>query len=296
MKQLKILWQFSRPHTIIGSVCSITALYIMDTAQLALLAHWELYAGTLVAALACNLFIVGINQLVDVELDKINKPYLPLAAGSLSLAGAKVILIVSLIISLLVSFFISIYLFLLIVVILLIGMAYSIPPLQLKKHHLPAALAITVVRGLLVNIGMYLHFHHAVYGDFILSSAVICLTAFIMLFSVAIAWFKDLPDTEGDSRFHISTLAILYSKKNALRGGTLLVALAYCGAIVWSGVYAGNHQLMLMVAHAMLFALFLLNYFSVKLDDPVSIRKFYLRFWVFFFAEYILFAVWSLMN
>ena len=296
MKQLKILWQFSRPHTIIGSVCSITALYIMATAQFALLAHWELYAGTLVAALACNLFIVGINQLVDVELDKINKPYLPLAAGSLSLAGAKIILIVSLIISLLVSFFISISLFLLIVVILLIGMAYSIPPLQLKKHHLPAALAITVVRGLLVNIGMYLLFHHAVYGDFILSSAVICLTAFIMLFSVAIAWFKDLPDTEGDSRFHISTLAILYSKKNALRGGTLLVALAYCGAIVWSVAYAGNHQLMLMVAHAILFALFLLNYFSVKLDDPVSIRKFYLRFWVFFFAEYILFAVWSLMN
>jgi len=296
MKQLKILWQFSRPHTIIGSVCSITALYIMATGQLALLAHWELYAGTLIAALACNLFIVGINQLVDVELDKINKPYLPLAAGSLSLAGAKIILIVSLIISLLVSFIISIYLFLLIVVILLIGMAYSIPPLQLKKHHLPAALAITVVRGLLVNIGMYLHFHHAVYGDFILSSAVICLTAFIMLFSVAIAWFKDLPDTEGDSRFHISTLAIIYSKKNALRGGTLLVALAYCGAIVWSVAYAGNHQLMLMVAHAILFALFLLNYFSVKLDDPVSIRKFYLRFWVFFFAEYILFAVWSLMN
>ena len=296
MKQLKILWQFSRPHTIIGSVCSITALYIMATGQLALLAHWELYAGTLIAALACNLFIVGINQLVDVELDMINKPYLPLAAGSLSLAGAKIILIVSLIISLLVSFIISIYLFLLIVVILLIGMAYSIPPLQLKKHHLPAALAITVVRGLLVNIGMYLHFHHAVYGDFILSSAVICLTAFIMLFSVAIAWFKDLPDTEGDRRFHISTLAIIYSKKNALRGGTLLVALAYCGAIVWSVAYAGNHQLMLMVAHAILFALFLLNYFSVKLDDPGSIRKFYLRFWIFFFAEYILFAVWSLMN
>jgi homogentisate phytyltransferase/homogentisate geranylgeranyltransferase len=296
MKQLKILWQFSRPHTIIGSVCSITALYIMAIAGVGFLSHWKLFAGTLVAALTCNLFIVGINQLVDVELDKINKPFLPLAAGSLSMASGKMIVIVSLIISLLFSFFTAIFLLILIGIILLIGMAYSLPPLQLKRHHLPAALAITIVRGLLVNVGMYLHFRHALYGDYVLPSAVICLTGFIMLFSVAIAWFKDLPDTEGDSRFHISTLAILYSKKNALRGGTLLVALAYCGAGVWSVGYAGNHQLMLMVSHAILFGLFLLNYFSVKLNDPISIRKFYLRFWVFFFAEYILFAGWSLMN
>ena len=31
-----------------------------------------------------NLYIVGINQLSDIEIDKVNKPYLPLASGELS--------------------------------------------------------------------------------------------------------------------------------------------------------------------------------------------------------------------
>ena len=35
-----------------------------------------------------NICIVGLNQLYDVEIDKVNKPYLPLAAGDLSIVAA----------------------------------------------------------------------------------------------------------------------------------------------------------------------------------------------------------------
>ncbi|XP_020976068.1 aromatic prenyltransferase PT2, chloroplastic-like isoform X5 [Arachis ipaensis] len=34
----------------------------------------------MVAALFMNIYIVGLNQLSDIEIDKINKPYLPLAS------------------------------------------------------------------------------------------------------------------------------------------------------------------------------------------------------------------------
>ena len=51
----------------------------------------------------------------------------------------------------------------------------------------------------------------------------------------------------------------------------------------------------LIITHGVLFIFFLLNYFSVKLEDKNSVKKFYLRFWVFFFAEYILFAVWVML-
>ena len=43
---------------------------------------------TLVAGLSVNVFIVGINQITDVEIDRVNKPYLPIAAGDLSLERA----------------------------------------------------------------------------------------------------------------------------------------------------------------------------------------------------------------
>ena len=40
----------------------------------------------LVPALLMNVSIVGLNQLYDVEIDKINKPYLPLASGEMTQA------------------------------------------------------------------------------------------------------------------------------------------------------------------------------------------------------------------
>jgi homogentisate phytyltransferase/homogentisate geranylgeranyltransferase len=295
MKALKILWQFSRPHTIIGSVCSITALYIIACNGSNLMQHTWLYTTTLIAALACNIFIVGINQIADVEMDRINKPYLPLAAGTLTRKNALAIIFTALSIALVFAFAASLFYFVLIIIILLIGIAYSLPPLYLKQHHLPAALAITLVRGLLVNIGIFLHFQKMINGNYELPGHIWCLAAFIMAFSIAIAWFKDMPDTEGDEKFHVKTLAVLYSKKNALLGGTLLVSIAYAAVLVWSFFYAVKNPWYLIITHGVLFILFLLNYFSVQLKDKNSIKKFYLRFWVFFFAEYILFAVWVLL-
>jgi len=295
MKALKILWQFGRPHTIIGSTCSITALYIIACNGTDLLQHGWLFATTLIAALACNVFIVGINQIADVEMDKINKPYLPLAAGTLSRNNALAIVYTALTIALFFAFLASLFYFILIIIIILIGIAYSLPPLYLKQHHLPAALAITLVRGLLVNVGIFLHFQKTINGNYDVPGHVWCLAFFIMAFSIAIAWFKDLPDTEGDEKFHVRTLAVLYSKKNALLGGTLLVAAAYFAVLGWSFFYAPKNVWYLIITHLVLFIFFLLNYFSVQLNDKNSVKHFYLRFWVFFFAEYILFAVWVMV-
>jgi homogentisate phytyltransferase / homogentisate geranylgeranyltransferase len=295
MKKLKILWQFSRPHTIIGSICSISALYIIACKGAGLLQHGWLYFATLTAALACNIFIVGINQVADIELDKINKPNLPLAAGSLSRKNALKIVYTCLLICLAMSFYTSWFLSGLIVLILLIGAAYSLPPLKLKQHHLPAALAIAVVRGFLVNVGMFVHFQHSINTNYQLPDYIRCLTFFMIAFSIAIAWFKDLPDTKGDDLFKIKTLAVLYSKRNALWGGTIVVSLAYVIMLYWSLSVDYANAGFLFNAHCILFILFLVNFYAVKLVNQVSIKKFYLRFWVFFFAEYVVFAIWMLV-
>jgi homogentisate phytyltransferase / homogentisate geranylgeranyltransferase len=292
MNSLKILWQFSRPHTIIGSLCSITALYIIACKGNNLGTHIHSYLLTLIAALACNIFIVGINQLADVEMDKINKPYLPLAAETLSRKKALAIVYAALAICLVVALIASFFYFGLIVVILLIGVAYSLPPLYLKQHHLPAALAITLVRGFLVNIGIFLHFQKKIDGHYSIPAYMWCLTLFIMAFSVSIAWFKDLPDTEGDKKFKVKTLAVLYSRKVALWCGVTFTALAYLYVLYWSTTM---QLYFLQIAHVILLILFLANVFSVKLQVPISVKKFYLRFWVFFFAEYFVFALWMLV-
>lgn len=47
----------------------------------------------LIPALLMNVAIVGINQLYDVEIDRVNKPYLPLASGELTMHQGRSLLV-----------------------------------------------------------------------------------------------------------------------------------------------------------------------------------------------------------
>jgi homogentisate phytyltransferase/homogentisate geranylgeranyltransferase len=293
MIALRTLWRFSRPHTIIGSVISICTLYVIvcDTRQ-------EPRPGLLLLALAmgiaCNLFIVGINQVADVDIDRINKPWLPIPSGTLAIGQAWAIAYAALTICLGIALFISPWLFLIIALATGIGWTYSMPPFHFKRHHLSAAIAITTVRGVLINTGGFLVFNHLVNGRWELPGNVLVLTCFIVAFSIAIAWFKDLPDVVGDARHGIRTLALRYSPRTALIAGHLLVGSAYIATITvehaWlaKGDIPDEHAGVLMFGHAGLFLLFILNALVLRLRHG-SIQKFYLRFWWFFFAEYLLY-------
>ncbi|MFN5218425.1 MAG: homogentisate phytyltransferase [Sphingomonadales bacterium] len=281
---LHTLWKFSRPHTIIGSVVSIVVLFLLQGGNI--MDHFSILAITLISALGCNVCITGLNQIVDVELDKINKPELPIVSGKLDIATAKKIVVLSGLISIGAAAVLHWFLLLLIAVILLLGIVYSVPPIQLKRHHLPAALAITIVRGVLVNIGMAMHFAGMLQGNFEIQPVIYPLTIFISAFSLAIAWYKDLPDRAGDAHFGYKTFPLLYSPKTALYTGASFVMAAYTWCIYWS--YEKMEGL-LMYSLIILSSLFLLHLRSVRLDEHQSIRRFYKLFWVFFFATYLSF-------
>ena len=285
---LHTLWKFSRPHTIIGSIVSIVVLFLLQGGSLT--DHFTILVVTLVSALGCNVCITGLNQIVDVELDKINKPELPIASGELDIKTAKKIVFIAGIIALGAAAFLHWLLLLLIVVILILGIAYSIPPLQLKRHHVPAALAITIVRGVLVNIGMAVHFAGMLQGNLSIQPVIYPLTIFITAFSLAIAWYKDLPDRAGDAHFGYRTFPLLYSPKTALYTGAIFVMAAYAWCIFWSYREA---EFLLMYSLIVLSIAFLIHLRTVRLTEQASIRRFYQLFWVFFFATYLSF-LWVL--
>lgn len=299
MKPLITFWKFSRPHTIIGSVISICTLYTIVCSENKS-QHFSLLTVALIIGITTNIFIVGINQIADVEIDKINKPFLPVANGDLSIRNAKIIVFASLIISLVLASVISIYLVGIIFLSSLIGWAYSMPPFHLKKHHVLAALAITSVRGIFINVGGFLVFNFIVNHSIKLPINVQILTLFILAFSIVIAWFKDIPDVKGDAQYNIKTLAVLYSQKTALVAGNVLVGAAYLFTIIIkSNLFftvnnPGFETRTLLLGNIFLFALFILNSFSIKLNEQNSLKRFYRRFWGFFFAEYLLYlAVYS---
>ena len=175
--------------------------------------------------------------------------------------------------------------------ILFLGIAYSLPPIQFKKHHLPAALSITIVRGVLVNLGMALHFSGMLENTYSIEPVIYPLTLFISAFSLAIAWYKDLPDRAGDAHFGYRTFPLLYSPKIALYLGAALVTAAYAWCILWS--YQESEPLLLISFSALSLA-FLMHVRTVRLEDQTSVKRFYKLFWVFFFATYLSF-LWVLV-
>jgi homogentisate phytyltransferase/homogentisate geranylgeranyltransferase len=283
MKALKTFWEFTRPHTIIGSAVSLTALYLLAVRE------WEFspfFFWSLASALLCNVFITGYNQLVDVNLDRINKPELPLPAGDLSIRNGQIIAYGSLILSLLIAGFTSWYLLLLIALISILGFIYSWKGVYLKKRHQTAALAIIIVRGVLINLGFF-----AIYsGGFSLPAEIWTLTLFVVLFSAGIAWFKDIPDVEGDAQIEIGSLAIKRGATKAFSAGVWLLGLAYTSAAFTPFFidFSISSGAVITIGHAILGIVFLSLASKTNPLDKKQIKRFYLSFWVLFFLEYCL--------
>ena len=295
LQRLKILWDFTRPHTIIGSFLSITTLYLLACKDISATEHITLYGWTLLSALTCNLFITGLNQITDWEMDKINKPFLPIASGALSLSNARNIIGVSLVICLWSAWMAAPLMFGIIFLIILIGSAYSLPPLRLKRHHITAAFCIIAVRGLLVNLAIGAAFDHLIHGAIIHWNELVLLTIFISVFSLAIAWFKDLYDTKGDDLYQIRTFPLLFSIKTTFYAGNALVIAAYLFSVVYSWWTLGTEGWLLLVGHIALLLLFLGHIFTSSLQSPEGIYRFYIRFWVFLFGEYLLLLWYALV-
>lgn len=77
-------WKFLRPHTIRGTILGTTAVVSKALMENQQAIDWGLLPRALmglVALLCGNGYIVGINQIYDVSIDVVNKPFLPVAAG-----------------------------------------------------------------------------------------------------------------------------------------------------------------------------------------------------------------------
>ncbi len=213
---LAVLWRFARPHTVVGTALSVGGLYAIAAAELQDPRASDLF-WVLVAALCVNVAIVGVNQLTDVEIDRVNKPQLPIAAGDLSPAAATAIVAVATVVPIVLALTQGLLETAAVVAALAVGAAYSLPPLRLKRFPIAASLCISGVRAVAVNLGVYGHFALAFGGD--IAPAVWALTLFVLPFSFAIAVLKDVPDLVGDRQFSIATFTVRMGQRSAARLG-----------------------------------------------------------------------------
>lgn len=318
---LRAFWKFSRPHTIIGTSLSVTALWAIALAGLqsgplvsplanpvinplseipVSAAFGSTIGAWLTAWIAClcgNVYIVGLNQVEDIAIDRINKPNLPIASGEFTKAhGQKLVWLTGSGAIALAIMSHNLYLMLTVGLSLLIGTAYSLPPVRLKRFPFWASMCILVVRGAIVNLGLYLYFATQLGMLAAVPARVWALTLFVLVFSVAIAIFKDIPDLEGDRQFNISTYTLRLGRKKVFQLARWALSACYVGVIIAAPFLPGIQPIFLMVAQAI--GIFSFWWFSRRVDlDPSPVKKdisypdFYQFIWKLFFVEYLIFPL-----
>ncbi len=274
------------------SVLGILGVFLAETQRISDSVLWVLGIA-LVSCLLANVYIVGLNQLTDVAIDRINKPYLPLAQGTLQPEQARWIVGVCGGVALGLALLQGGFLWGTVLVSILIGTAYSLPPLRLKRFSGWASLCILVVRGVVVNLGLYGYFAQALAPSVIWPPRLLALTVFMVIFGIVIALFKDIPDTVGDKLNNIQTLSVQWGRTVVFRLCIVFLVLDYLGLMAFglgTTFWSPAGIVLLIASHVLL-----LGWLGYQSRTVSQFTEFYQFIWRLFYLEYLLFPLTCLL-
>ncbi len=291
--KLRALVRFTREHTVIGTACQTLGVFILVAAGWPLTpAALAILAWTFAGSQAANLFVVGLNQLTDVSIDRLNKPELPLANGDLTRREGVGLVIAAGLTALLIGASQSMWLLATLALVMLIGSVYSLPP-RFKARPVAAAVSIALARGVIANLGLYVHYHIALRGSPPASDGqLLWALLFFFGFGLTIALFKDIPDRDGDERFAVRTFAVRWGRRRVFRlGQWLLAALYLLGVGAGVARLPGLDGVWLIAAHLAALGVVLVAGARTDPTQPQSMTRLYRVLWGLFYAEYAILSL-----
>jgi len=257
MSKLRLYLDFARPFTLLPPALGVLSgaatawgaghSKVPVTGELVL----PVIYGALMAAVL-NAASNGINQIYDVNIDRVNKPKRPLPSGAMTMTEAWIFTALSFLVAWLLAWLAAprgrrecfwIVLFTSVLV-----WAYSAPPLRTKRHGVWANVTIAIPRGLLLKVAGWSTVKTILgvepwYIGFIFG-----------LFVLGASSTKDFADIEGDRADGCQTLPILYGVKAAAWMISPFFVLPFflipVGA--WRGILTGNPALLMILGPALI--------------------------------------------
>ncbi|QCE04288.1 homogenitisate phytyltransferase [Vigna unguiculata] len=293
---LVALYWFCYPYTMFGRTLSTISASLLAVEKLSDISSPLFFIGVLQALLPFTLmdfYVNGVNQLYDYEIDKINKPFLPLPSGAFSFTTGVVVTVGSAIMGFLASYMIGSWpLFWGLLSFFIIWSGYSIkgPFLRWKKNPLLAATCIYTTLALIFPISFFYHMK-----TFVLKRAVTSLkplmffVAFTSIYSLGIALFKDIPDIEGDKAFGIQSFSTRLGQKKVFWICVSILESAF-GVAILAGLSSSLLWVKLAtgLGHAVLGSILWYQAKFVDLSDKGSIRSYYMLIWKLLYVAYFL--------
>jgi len=251
----RLYLEFARPFTLFapalgmasGGATAIGAAPV-ESWRWALVVYPALGA---VMAAVLNAASNGLNQIFDLEIDRVNKPRRPLPSGRLTLAQAWGFTAAAFLVAWLLAWLIAPggrhECFWLVIGATVITSLYSVPPFRTKRLGIWANLTIAVPRGAMLKVagwstvktiaGVEPWYIGMIFGLFLLGATTT----------------KDFADMEGDRQGGCRTLPIRYGVVRAawMISPSFVVPFLMIPAGAWTGILTGNFWLLQLLGLVM---------------------------------------------
>jgi len=251
----RVLLEFSRPFTLVAPALGFAS----GAATAAGAAPRELWSPDLlvypliglVMAAVLNAASNALNQIYDLEIDRINKPKRPLPSARLSLEEAWTFTFVTYGVALVLAWLVEPdrrhECFWIVVVATVITVLYSAPPFRTKRLGIWANVTIAVPRGVLLKVAGW----SAV--KTIMGSEPWFIGAIFGLFLLGASTTKDFADMEGDARGGCRTLPIMYGVRREawLISPSFVVPFVMIAIGTYLGILTGTPALLYLLSIVM---------------------------------------------
>lgn len=251
----RVLLEFSRPFTLLAPALgfasgAVTAIGAAPPEPLGPDVIVYPLLGVAMAAVL-NAASNALNQIYDLEIDRINKPKRPLPSGRLSMRAAWTFTLAAYAAALVLAWLVAPdgrhECFWIVAVAAGITVLYSVPPFRTKRLGIWANVTIAIPRGVLLKVagwsavktifGVEPWFIGAIFGLFLLGASTT----------------KDFADMEGDARGGCRTLPIEYGIRRAawMISPSFVIPFLMIAAGTSAGILTGNYILLQLLSVVM---------------------------------------------
>ena len=255
MRRAALYLELSRPFTLVAPALGVVSGAVTAAGAApreAWSANLIVYPalGALMAA-TLNAANNALNQIYDLEIDRINKPGRPLTSGRLTLHDAWAFTWLTYAAAIALAWLVAPggrhECFWIVLAATVATFVYSCPPLRTKQRGIWANVTIAIPRGVLLKVagwacvktvvGVEPWFIGGVFGLFLLGASTT----------------KDFADMEGDAQGGCRTLPIVYGVRRAawMISPSFVVPFLLISVGASTGILTGNHTLLQLLAAGM---------------------------------------------
>ena len=215
----------------------------------------------------------ALNQIYDLEIDRVNKPRRPLPSGRMSIQEAWLFTAVAYAVALLLAWLVAPggrrECFWIVVGATLMTFVYSMPPLRTKRLGIWANVTIAIPRGVLLKVagwsavktvaGIEPWFIGGIFGLFLLGASTT----------------KDFADMEGDAGGGCRTLPIIYGVRRAawMISPSFVVPFVMISAGVFAGILTGSPILLYTLSAVMTFYGVYVCYLMLRRPEDLAVEE-----------------------